>query len=268
MIRQPIVAGQFYPAEMTELQRQLDGFVDKGYEKVNALGVISPHAGYVFSGGVAGSVFSRINVPGTVVILAPNHTGRGPRYSVWPDGSWRTPLGDTRVDEDLADRLVSGCALLTRDYDAHLQEHSAEVILPFLQHTTPEVRIVVIVVMSSVLDELKELGRCIATAVKGGRADTLVVASSDMTHQESEVSANKKDKAAIDEVVRLDEDGLYERVRGMDISMCGVHPSVSMLVSAKERGATSACLTRYATSGAVTGDYRHVVGYAGVIVQQ
>ena len=267
MIRQPVVSGQFYPDDVDQLKKQLNSYVDKDCKKSDVLGVIAPHAGYMFSGRVAGCVFSQINIPDNIIILAPNHTGYGQPYSVWPDGSWRTPMGDVNVDEDLVDRLVSSNEALTKDYDAHRQEHSAEVILPFLQYINPEIKIVVIVVMSKELEKLKELGRCISRVIKDSRSNTLVVASSDMTHQESEASANKKDKIAIDEVINLDEDGLYEKVNEMDISMCGVYPTISMMTCSKERGASSANLAMYETSGKTTGDYGHVVGYAGVIIK-
>ena len=267
MIRQPVVSGQFYPNEIGQLKEQLNSYIDKDCKKSDVLGVISPHAGYMFSGRVAGHVFSQINIPDNIIILAPNHTGYGPPYSVWPDGSWRTPMGDVNIDEELVDRLVSSSDVLTKDYDAHKQEHSAEVILPFLQYLNPEIKIVVIVVMSRKLEELKELGRCISRVINDSISNTLVVASSDMTHQEPEASANKKDKIAIDEIIKLNEDGLYEKVNELDISMCGVYPTISMMTCSKERGASSANLVKYETSGKTTGDYDRVVGYAGVIIK-
>lgn len=267
MIRQPAVAGQFYPGNLNELTKELDGYVEMGHDKINAFGALCPHAGYIYSGRVAGSVFAQINVPDTVVILAPNHTGYGPEFSIWPEGSWRTPLGDVRIDEDLVDKLVCDSDLLIKDYDAHKYEHAAEVILPFLQYKNPKIKVVVIVIMSRSLNKLKKLGKSISGVIKDFRPDTLMVASSDMTHQESKVSANKKDKIAINEIIKLDEDGLFNKVDENDISMCGVCPAVSMLVFSKELGASSACLTKYETSGETTGDYNNVVGYAGIIVK-
>lgn len=267
MIRQPAVAGQFYPGNLNELTEELDSYVEKGHEKVNAYGVVCPHAGYIYSGRVAGSVFARINVPDTVIILAPNHTGYGQEFSIWPEGSWHTPLGDVKIDEDLVDKLVCDSDLLIKDYDAHKYEHAAEVILPFLQYKNPKLKVVVIVIMSRSLNKLKKLGKSISKVISDIRPDTLMVASSDMTHQESETSANKKDKIAINEIIKLDEVGLFNKVSENDISMCGVCPAVSMLVFAKERGASSAYLTKYETSGETTGDYTHVVGYAGIIVK-
>ncbi len=267
MIRKPVVAGQFYPDDVNELKKQLESFIDAEAKKSNALGIVSPHAGYMYSGRVAGSAFSQVNVPDTVIILAPNHTGYGTPYSIWPDGTWQTPLGNVTVDNELVNLLTSECNLLSKDYEAHQFEHSAEVIIPFLQHLNPKIKIAVIVVMSRNINELKELGKSLSTVIKNYAPNALVVASSDMTHQESQESANRKDKIAIEEIIKLDEKGLYDKVEEMDISMCGIYPTVSMLVCSKERGASTARLTRYETSGETTGDYDHVVGYAGVIVK-
>lgn len=268
MIRKPVVAGQFYPCDAKELKSQLNDLIKKDCEKSDVLGVVSPHAGYIYSGRVAGSLFSHINVPETVVILTPNHTGLGASYSIWPDGYWETPLGNTQVDEALVNELTASCHLLTRDYDAHIREHSGEVILPFLQHINPAIKIVVIVIGSANLKELKELGESIAKVLGNSRPNALVVASSDMTHMESEKSANLKDKMAIKEIAALNEDGLYKKVKDMHITMCGVYPTISMLACSKKRGAGSSHLVKYETSGKTSGDYSSVVGYAGVIVRR
>ncbi len=236
-------------------------------EKQRALGVISPHAGYVYSGRVMGSVFSRIKIPDTVVILAPNHTGRGTPFSIWPEGLWRTPLGDTSIDEELVNEILNACELIEKDKAAHKNEHSAEVILPFLQYSNPQVKIVVIVVRSGNFEDLSIVGKSIADVIKTTTPEALVVASSDMTHYESQQSADKKDKSAIAEIVALREEGLYRVVRELDVSMCGVSPVISMMVCSKERDAAKAELIKYETSGDTTGDYKQVVGYAGVIVE-
>jgi len=266
MIRNPLVAGQFYQRDPERLKTQLEELVETGCEKSNVLGVVCPHAGYIYSGRVAVSLFSLINIPDTVIILAPNHTGYGPDFSIWPDDSWMTPLGNVKIDEDLTDKLLSDCKLIAGDYDAHIQEHSAEVIIPFLQYFNPDIKIVVMVIRSRSLKDLKLVGRSVSNIIKEHCPGALVVASSDMTHQESEKSANEKDKIAIDEIIKLDEEGLFNKVNSLGITMCGVYPAVSMLVCSKERGASSASLVKYETSGKTTGDYNHVVGYAGVIV--
>ncbi len=267
MVRSPVVAGSFYPGSKKELIDILKTLVGEKLGKQKALGAISPHAGYVYSGKVTGSVFSRIEVPDTVVILAPNHTGYGGRYSLWPEGCWKTPLGETSTDEELVSEILNSCDLLEKDKEAHVREHAAEVILPFLQYINPKVRIVVIVIKTSCLEDLEIIGKSIGQVLNKTRTSTLVVASSDMTHYESQLSANKKDKSAIAEIEALREEGLYDVVQSLDITMCGICPVVSMIVCSKERGATKAELIKYATSGDVSGDYEQVVGYAGMIIK-
>ncbi len=267
MIRQPVVAGTFYPSDAVTLRAQIEGFVDKGCKKEKALGIVAPHAGYMYSGKVAGAVYSHSIIPETALILAPNHSGYGPPCSIWPDGSWRTPLGDVPIDVELVQELVSECDLLEKDKDAHKAEHAAEVMVPFLQYFNPRIKLAVIVISSGNLNELKTIGTSISSALRRLRPDALVVASSDMTHYESQQSANKKDKMAIDEILALNEDGLYGKVLGMNISMCGIFPAISMLVCSKGRGAKAGELVLYKTSGDTTGDYDQVVGYAGIIIR-
>ncbi|ODS32239.1 MAG: hypothetical protein SCARUB_02633 [Candidatus Scalindua rubra] len=267
MVRLPIASGSFYPGSREELMDGLKALMVEKSEKQKALGAISPHAGYVYSGRVTGSVFSKINVPDTVVILAPNHTGYGAPYSVWPEGCWRTPLCETSVDEELVGEFLNSCELLEKDKEAHVREHSAEVILPFLQYSNPQVKIVVIVIRSNDFEELRVVGKSIGDVLKKTRFGALVVASTDMTHYESQQSANKKDRSAIAEIIALKEEGLYNVVEELNITMCGVYPVISMIVCSKERSATKADLVRYETSGDVTGDYDNVVGYAGVIIE-
>ena len=267
MYRSPIASGSFYPGNQEELESVLKTLMEDCPQRQKALGAISPHAGYVYSGRVMGSVFSRIEVPETVVILAPNHTGRGASFSVWPEGPWRTPLGDTSIDEELVNEILNRCELIEKDKVAHQNEHSAEVILPFLQYRNPQVKIVVIVVRSGNFEDLSTVGKSIGDALNKIRPDTLVVASSDMTHYESQQSADKKDKSAIAEIVALREEGLYRVVREQCISMCGVSPVISMMVCSKERDAAKAELIKYETSGEASGDYKQVVGYAGIIVE-
>ncbi len=267
MIRPPVVAGSFYPRSKNELIDTLKTLVGEKLEKQRVLGAISPHAGYVYSGRVMGSVFSRIEVPDTVVILAPNHTGCGAPYSLWPEGSWETPLGEIPIDEELVGEFLNSCDFIEKDKEAHVREHAAEVILPFLQYINPRAKIVVIVIKTACLEDLEIIGKSIGQVLKKTRPSTLVVASSDMTHYESHESASKKDKSAIAEIAALREKGLYNVVRESNITMCGVCPVIVMIVCSKERGAASAELIKYATSGDVSGDYEQVVGYAGMIIK-
>lgn len=266
MVRQPAVAGSFYSGDAIQLKSDIEDFVIKDCKQQAVLGIISPHAGYMYSGRVAGSLYSRIIIPGTVVILAPNHTGYGVPYSIWPGGSWRTPLGDVMVDEEVVNELVHVCKLVEKDQEAHLYEHAAEVQIPFIQYFNPQSKIVVIVLSSGNIADLKSIGKSLSLVLQKLSPDALVVASSDMTHHESQASVNRKDKIAINEVLALHEDNLYSKVREMRITMCGIYPAITMLVCSKDRGAKEAELVRYETSGDITGNYDQVVGYAGIMV--
>ncbi len=266
MIRQPAAAGSFYSRDALQLKNDIEGYVIKDCDKQSVLGIISPHAGYLYSGRVAGNLYSRIKIPDTVIILAPNHTGYGAPYSIWPGGLWRTPMGDVMVDEEVVDELVQVCNLAEKDQEAHLYEHAAEVQIPFIQYFNPRSKIAVMVISARNLGDLKRIGKSLSQVLQKLRPDALVVASSDMTHHESQASANRKDKIAIGEVLALNEDTLYSKVHEMRITMCGIYPAVTMLVCSKDRGAKRAELVRYETSGDVTGDYEHVVGYAGIMV--
>lgn len=266
MIRHPAVAGTFYSGNAAQLKSDIEGFVMKDCEKQAALGIVSPHAGYIYSGRVAGNLYSKIKIPDTAVILAPNHTGFGVPYSIWPGGLWRTPLGDAVVDEEIVNELVRECDFIEKDKEAHLYEHAAEVQIPFLQYFKPDIKIVSMVISSRNIDELKTIGKSLSEVLKKLRPDALVVASSDMTHRESQTSANKKDRIAINEILALNEDNLYRKVQDLHITMCGIYPAVIMLVCSKGRGAKKAELVRYETSGDTTGDYNQVVGYAGIMV--
>lgn len=266
MIRRPAVAGSFYSGDASQLRGDIEDYVINDCKKHPALGIVSPHAGYIYSGLVAGNLYSRIKIPDTVVILAPNHTGCGVAYSIWPGGVWRTPLGDVEVDEKVVDELAHVCPLVEKDQEAHLDEHAAEVQIPFIQYFNPNVKIVVIVISAGNIADLKNIGSGLSQVLQKLRPDALVVASSDMTHYESQASASRKDKIAINEILSLDEDALYRKVSDMNITMCGIYPTIAMLVCSKERGAKKAELVRYQTSGDVSGDYDKVVGYAGIMV--
>jgi AmmeMemoRadiSam system protein B len=267
MDRKPAVAGAFYPGTGEDLEKAVASYMEEA-ERSPALGVVSPHAGYMYSGPVAGAVFGRVTVPDLCVILAPNHTGAGAAaFSVWADGRWLMPTGEVPVDEEFAIRLLKSCSAAAADEGAHGREHSAEVQIPFLQAVNPSVRIVPVVISSHNVNALQEFGRCLAEVIKGTSGDVLVVASSDMTHYESQESANAKDRLAIDKVLALDESGLFQVVVENRISMCGVAPTASMLACCKELGASKAKLVKYQTSGDVTGDLLQVVGYAGIVIR-
>ena len=265
MIRAPIVAGQFYPAAATQLREMIETFIDEKADKEEVIGLLSPHAGYVYSGPVAGATISRVKFKDTFIILGPNHTGHGKPLSIMTEGTWQTPLGDVAIDAELGKQILSTSRHLQEDHLAHQYEHSIEVQIPFLQYFQPDIKIVPIILAYASGDVYKEIGREIAGAVKKLNRAVVIIASSDMTHYEPHQSAKDKDRQAIEAMLNLDEDELLKRIDELDISMCGYAPAVSLISAVKELGAGEAELVRYQTSGDASDDYAHVVGYAGII---
>jgi AmmeMemoRadiSam system protein B len=270
MEREPAVAGRFYPSDPGELAGEVASFLagpPRGRASAvpprHAFGVLSPHAGYVYSGAVAGATFARVAVPRRVVVLCPNHTGIGQRVSVWPGGTWVTPLGHVEVDEEMTRDIVLA-GLATPDREAHRLEHALEVQLPFLQVRRPDVSIAAICVSGLPFSRCREIGEGLARVA--ARHQALVVASSDMSHYLPAAVAREKDRLALDRMLALDARGLHDVVSREEISMCGFVPATIMVVAAVAQGAREAELVRYATSGDVTGDDGSVVGYAGVVL--
>jgi predicted class III extradiol MEMO1 family dioxygenase len=295
-VRTPAVAGRFYPGHAEELLREVREFTSTSKTpvatgRIAAIGCVAPHAGYIYSGGVAGAVYSRLQIPERCVILCPNHTGKGRPLAVMASTTWQTPLGEVAADADMGARLLRRFPALQEDSAAHLAEHGIEVQLPFLQTLRPELKIVPIAVGTSNFDVLRGLGEALADAIADHREKdhyekdrheedryerdqkeerqekVLIIASSDMNHYESDATTRVKDRKAIERVLALDARGLWEVVMNEDISMCGFGPTIVMLTAAKRLGAASATLVKYATSGDVSGDYDSVVGYAGIIVK-
>lgn len=266
MIRQPAVAGQFYTDDPEKLRAQLNVMVTLKPVREKVLGVISPHAGYLYSGAVAGNLFGTVHVPKTVIILGPNHHGVGAGAAIFAQGSWQTPLGLTQINSSLAALIKTHVPFLEDDSKAHLLEHSLEVQLPFLQFIRPDVTIVPLSLGFGDYKSCFQLGSGIAAAINEYGHDVLIVASSDMTHYESAAQAKKKDEQAIAEVLDLNPEGLLQVCRQKEITMCGVVPATVMLVAVKELGATKARLLQYTTSGDITGDNRQVVAYAALTV--
>ncbi|MDA8433553.1 MAG: AmmeMemoRadiSam system protein B [Nitrospiraceae bacterium] len=265
--RSPAVAGQFYYGNRERLLEQVGGCVVGDARKEEAIGIIVPHAGFIYSGPVAGAVYSTIRFPKTFVLLGPNHTGLGSAISLSDDLEWETPLGPVEVDKKLAAKIVQNDPGVTRDNQAHLFEHSLEVQLPFISYFSKDVKIVPIALLSASLSDCVELGRAIARAVRSVDYPVVIAASSDMSHYVAEKTARQKDQKAIDRVLAVDPEGLYETVVRERISMCGYMPATAMLSAARELGANSGRLVRYATSGDVSGDFDSVVGYAGIAVR-
>lgn len=266
MIRNPAVAGQFYPGRTNELRLMIKGLVDNTATRQEVIGLIAPHAGYIYSGAVTGATVSRIKFKETFIILGPNHTGAGKPLSIMTDGVWVTPLGDVEIDSELAKRILTTSKYLQEDYLAHQYEHSIEVQLPFLQYFKSDIKIVPIILSYAGAEFYKEIGKSIAIAIRESGREAVIMASSDMTHYEPQDSARQKDSRAIEAILALDEDELLRRVKGLDITMCGYAPAVSLISAAKELGTQGAELVKYQTSGDTSGDYSSVVGYAGIIV--
>jgi AmmeMemoRadiSam system protein B len=267
MIRKPVVAGQFYPGTASKLKAMIEVMISQDVAKEEVIGLVSPHAGYIYSGLVAGAVISRIKFKDTFIIMGPNHTGAGRPLSIMTEGVWQTPLGEVEIDSELAKKILADSKYLEEDERAHSYEHSIEVQLPFLQYFKPDFKLVPMVFGHPDGAIYKEVGKEIAGAVKALGREVVIIASSDMTHYEPQESAQKKDTQAIGAILKLDEDELLKRVAEFNITMCGYAPAVSLIVAAKELGATSAELVKYQTSGDVTGDFSAVVGYAGIIIK-
>jgi len=266
MLRKPAVAGRFYPADKEALQAALADYLGEVRADTRARGVIVPHAGYMYSGHVAGAVYSRLMMPSRVIVMCPNHTGLGPALSIMSDGAWETPLGQVPVDKVLAKSLLHHCHLLTEDAAAHQLEHSLEVQLPFLLHLRSDVQFVPIAIGTSGYASLERLGKGIETAVRELKEEVLVVASSDMNHYESDETTRMKDQKAIERILALEPKGLYDTVKSESISMCGYGPVVAMMHGIQPLSSRRAELIKYATSGDVSGNRKEVVGYAGIVV--
>jgi MEMO1 family protein len=267
-VRHPAVAGRFYPRDPSDLREEVDTYLSQSSNQkaIRALGCIAPHAGYMYSGHVAGAVFARLEIPELCLVLCPNHTGMGKPMAIMSEGAWQTPLGEVPIESEFAAALKERCSLLSEDSLAHRSEHAAEVELPFLQERQPKLKIVPIALGTSQFEALALLGNAIADVIAEDRKPVLIVASSDMNHYESDAITRVKDHTAIEAILALEPHALYDVVMQRQISMCGFGPAVAMLTAAKKLGATCAELVKYSTSGDISGDRDMVVGYAGVIV--
>jgi MEMO1 family protein len=268
MIRPPAVAGTFYPADLRELARQIDEFTRAAAAapKIAARACVVPHAGYMYSGHVAGAVYASIEIPARCILLGPRHYPRGEPMAILTQGSFATPLGDAQIDAAMARELAYECPRLREDPVAHEREHSLEVQIPFLQRLAGEFQFVPVVLATDRYAVIEELGHAVARVVAAQKEPVLVIASSDMNHYESDAITHAKDELAIARILALDPRGLYDTVRAEQISMCGYAATAAMLVAMRDLGATAARLVRHATSGDINGDREHVVGYAGIVV--
>lgn len=265
-IRLPAFADdRWYPSHPLRLQKVIEGYLQPG-EARDVFGVMCPHAGYTYSGHVAGAAYGQINVPDRVILLGPNHRGGGAPLSIMTRGAWRIPGHDVPIDHHAADVLVRHAPELTPDEVAHQGEHSLELQLPFLVARNPAVSIVPICFYPLGYDDCVTLGKALASAIEELPGPTLIVASSDMNHFDSAAVGHQKDQRALARLVSMDPEGLFNTVRQERISMCGVVPATILLHAAIASGRSDPCLIKYADSGDITGDKSSVVGYASVTV--
>lgn len=266
--RMPAVAGQFYPGSQANLRNELTRLFEDTLYKKDAIACVMPHAGYAYSGKVAASVAGKVEIKKNIIFLGPNHRGNGAAFSLMCSGKWRTPLGAVEINRKLAEAFIRNNPLFTEDAGAHRFEHSIEVEIPFFQYLNPGIKIVPITIKNNKLEELESAGITVGRAVmeQNLQKDTLIVASSDMTHYETRDSARKKDMLAIEDILKLDETKLFNDLSRYKISMCGFAAVAMAISAAKTLGAVNAELIKYQTSGDVTNDNLSVVGYAGIII--
>jgi AmmeMemoRadiSam system protein B len=264
MIRKAIYAGTWYPDTKAEILK----FLNPKTKPARALGCLCPHAGWIYSGKVAGLVYSLIQPAELYILIGPNHTGAGAAVSVFPEGEWETPLGNLEVDEKVAASITKAFPKAVLDTEAHLNEHSIEVQLPFIKLLNAKAKIVPICLGDYSTETCKRLASAIFKTIEADKlsAKTLLVASSDMSHYVSADEAKTKDNMAIKNILDLDAAGLLETVRKNDISMCGSGPASVVISATNELGAKKAALVSYTNSGYVSGDFGQVVAYAGIII--
>lgn len=276
-VRRPTQAGAFYAGTAESLRKQIEscflhdfgpGEIPKVAETrlKHVLGLVCPHAGYMFSGPIAAHSYCVLALDGkldTAVIFGPNHTGYGSALAVMTEGCWSTPLGEVEVDGEVANQIVRESRIVDVDELAHRFEHSIEVQLPFLQYLyDSRFKIVPVCFSMQDLSSAQEVGKAVGKALAGRNA--VVIASSDMTHYEPQETAARKDKTALEAVVAMDEAGFYSTVERNRISACGYGPIAAVISAVKVLGAKEAKLLCYKTSGDIVGDYSSVVGYAAV----
>jgi len=267
MHREPVVAGRFYEADPTRLNTVLDGYLSGAVRRTEpTILAMVPHAGYVYSGALCGQTLGTASLASTVLLIGPNHTGRGKQFSLWPEGEWAIPGGNVPIDTSLATVLLESNSMLSADTEAHIGEHSLEVVLPFLKHMNPDTTFVPIALSANRFEAMEEIGRTIGDVIQAFERPVSIIVSSDMSHYISHEKAQEMDSMALEACVELDPLALFTTVREKRISMCGVLPMTCGLVAACVLGAHSGELVGYTTSGDVTGDLAQVVGYAGILV--
>lgn len=265
-IRQAVVAGTFYPDDSEVLRKELSERIEIKKDKESPIVLISPHAGYYYSGSCAGKGFGSINIPDRVIILGVDHRGSAYPYAIDGHDKWDMPMGQVQVDFKLRDKLIEKSKIFKIDTNSGLDEHSIEVQIPFLQYLNPKVKILPILISGTNYDELQQGGVELAELTKNTEDDILIVASTDMSHYISSEEAKKKDNFAIEKIEALSPKELLNTVINERISMCGVLPVVMSLVLAKELGAEETKIIEYTNSGNISGDYDQVVGYLSMML--
>jgi len=269
MRRTPAVAGQFYSASAQGLYEEVVRYSTPAGSPIPFPILISPHAGLMFSGPVAGAVYSCVAIPETVILVGPNHTGQGPVLSIYPEGSWSIPGAEVSIDSSLAQTILSRIPFAEGEESAHKGEHCLEVQLPFLWYHRQDLRIVPMVLGTTDLSRCEDIGMALADIIKGqtrtdpSSAPPLLAITTDMTHYEPDDVTRRKDALAIEAIQHGDPEQLAHTVHTHRISMCGLGPTLVALSAARQLQALSPTLIRYATSGEVSGDLDRVVGYAG-----
>jgi len=269
MIRKPIVAGQFYPGNKKDLDSFFDNIIQLNQQKIKAKSIIAPHAGYIYSGKTAAQAYSLAEIPDNIILLGPNHTGRGTPISVYPPGAWETPYGQVPINEQAVNLIVDKTPFAQKDANAHIFEHSLEVHLPFLQYIKRDnsFTIVPICIADENTQHLQDLSQAIYETIKETQNETLIIASTDFSHYEPASIAKEKDSQCIDAIIKLNETRLIQTVYEKNVSMCGYLPVFVAISAAKKLGAKNGKLIKYSTSGDITGDNTEVVGYASIILE-
>jgi len=276
-VRRPTQAGAFYEGTRESLRRQIGNcFTSKlgpgNLPEINeagprdVIGLVCPHAGYMYSGPVAAQAYARLaedGKPDTIIVFGPNHTGYGSGVAIMNEGAWRTPLGDAEVDTESANRIAKESKIVDVDDSAHRLEHSIEVQIPFLQYLYGTAfRFVPICFLMQDISTARDVGQATAKAINGKNA--VIIASSDMTHYEPQERAEEKDREVLHAVETMDEARLSQTIESRRVTACGTGPIMALMTAAKTLGAKEARLLCYKTSGDVIGDYSSVVGYAAV----
>ena len=281
MIRESVFSGKFYPSDV----RQLISTIEDSFVRTDGPGsipvlsrsklknhelkaVMVPHAGYVYSASVASHAYYNLAVDGfpeTFVIIGPNHTGIGDLLSIYPDGKWLTPLGRVNVDEEFAKNLIENSEYASSDYSAHMNEHSIEVQLPFLQYFSQDFEIVPVCMGLQDKSTVNDLVESIISTKNDLEKDVCIIASTDLSHFNNEELANEEDKLLLDNISQLDSDNLFSVVKENNITMCGYGPVMVAIDYCKNIGDGFCQLLKYSTSGRVTGDFHSVVGYGSAL---